>query len=140
MKPTITRKCKYCKIIKTPDSFYQDKTNPLGFGYGCKECLKQYQKTYNKINRKKLTEYYRIKRRRVKNTLILENGGKCVICGYNKYIGSLGFHHKDPSKKDFCVGRQTGINKARKECKKCILVCSNCHGEIHGGITPLPNL
>ena len=138
MKPLISRKCKYCKVVKTSDDFYKDKTNPLGFGYGCKECLKQFQKKYIIKNRKKLTEYYRNKRRKIKTTLIKENGGKCSICGYDKYIGALAFHHKNPSQKDFCVGRQTGINKARKEAKKCILVCANCHAEVHGGITSTP--
>jgi len=86
-----------------------------------------------------LTEYYRIKRRRVKDTLVKENGGKCCICGYNRCFGALGFHHTEPSKKDFCVGRQTGIHKARKEAKKCVLVCSNCHFEIHSGIVIIPS-
>ena len=135
----IERKCKCCKIIKPHTDFHKDSTNPLGFGYRCKECGKKYQISYAKKNRKKLTEYYRIKRRRVKDTLVKENGGKCCICGYNRCFGALGFHHTEPSKKDFCVGRQTGIHKARKEAKKCVLVCSNCHFEIHSGIVIIPS-
>jgi predicted HNH restriction endonuclease len=53
-------------------------------------------------------------------------------------MGALEFHHKDPSQKDFHVST-TGIHKAREEVKKCILVCSNCHMELHGGIIPIPS-
>ena len=27
-------------------------------------------------------------------------GGKCELCGYDKYRGALEFHHKDPTQKD----------------------------------------
>jgi hypothetical protein len=93
-----------------------------------------YQRDYNKKNRQKVTIASRLKRRKIKEILVIEHGGKCVICGYSKYLGALNFHHRDPSKKDFHVS-MTGINKARKEAVKCALVCSNCHMEIHGGVT-----
>jgi hypothetical protein len=38
-----------------------------------------------------------------KQKLVDYKGGKCIKCGYNKYIGNLAFHHLDPSKKDFIV-------------------------------------
>lgn len=38
-------------------------------------------------------------RRKLK--LIEEMGGKCEICGYDKNISALEFHHKDPSQKSF---------------------------------------
>ena len=138
MKPLIiSRKCKYCKIVKPSNEFYRDRANPLGFGYGCKKCLTEFQREYNKKNRKMVTEKTRIKRQNIKKLLVAENGGKCFVCGYNKYIGALDFHHKDPNTKDFSVGRLSGINMAREECKKCILLCSNCHNEVHGGITKI---
>lgn len=65
-------------------------------------------------------------------------GGKCQICGYNKCIDALHFHHKDPSQKQFDIstaiwGGQKNINEQQiiDELKKCILVCANCHAEIH---------
>lgn len=61
-------------------------------------------------------------------------GGKCILCGYNKYIGSLDFHHKDPSQKDFGIAGKKAKSELEPELKKCILVCRNCHGEIHGGL------
>lgn len=62
-------------------------------------------------------------------------GGKCSICGYNKNIASLEFHHLDPSKKDFQLDARKFANSSpqiiKDELAKCILVCSNCHQEIH---------
>jgi hypothetical protein len=62
-----------------------------------------------------------------------EFGGKCSVCGYNKCFDALQFHHVDPSKKEFALGEKRGlsIDKLREELSKCILVCSNCHIEIH---------
>lgn len=62
-----------------------------------------------------------------------EFGGKCSLCGYDKCDDALQFHHIDPSKKEFSLGMKRGykIETLREELKKCILVCSNCHIEIH---------
>ena len=64
-------------------------------------------------------------------------GGKCSICNYNKCINALEFHHKDPTQKDFGVGTNghtRSWKRIEKELEKCILVCSNCHREIHDEI------
>ena len=135
MQPTLTRKCKWCQIEKSIEEFYCDRSYKDGVGrsYSCKQCAMDYQRRYNRANRAKVTEASRLKRRHIKELLVSENGGKCSICGYSRYLGALEFHHTDPSKKDYHVA-QTGIHKAREEAKKCILVCSNCHMEIHGGV------
>lgn len=62
-------------------------------------------------------------------------GGQCEICGYNKNLAVLNFHHKDPSKKEIKLDIRSMSNNnldvLTKEVEKCQLVCSNCHGEIH---------
>jgi hypothetical protein len=62
-----------------------------------------------------------------------EAGGACIKCGYDKCQDALEFHHVDPSVKEFHLGEARGYNieKIRAELKKCILVCRNCHTEIH---------
>jgi hypothetical protein len=57
----------------------------------------------------------------------------CAICGYNKCIECLVFHHVNPEDKKFSIsnGSQCGIKKTLNEINKCILLCKNCHGEIH---------
>lgn len=64
-------------------------------------------------------------------------GGKCECCGYDKCASALEFHHKDPAQKDFGIG-QNGYTrsweKVKIELDKCVLVCANCHREIHAGV------
>jgi 5-methylcytosine-specific restriction endonuclease McrA len=64
-------------------------------------------------------------------------GGKCERCGYSKYVGALDFHHVDPSQKDFAIaskGYTRSWEKVINELDKCIMLCSNCHREVHNGI------
>lgn len=63
-------------------------------------------------------------------------GGKCVNCSYSKYIGGLDIHHLDPNIKDKNFKSMRGWSKSRidKEIKNCILLCKNCHCELHGGL------
>jgi hypothetical protein len=42
-------------------------------------------------------------RRRKKTKLVEKFGGKCTICGYNKYVGALDFHHTSPKTKKFAL-------------------------------------
>lgn len=72
----------------------------------------------------------------VRRTLVAEAGGRCSICGYDRCIANLHFHHLDPTSKSFGMSAATGKSLAayREEAKKCILVCANCHGEIEAGV------
>ena len=64
-------------------------------------------------------------------------GGKCHICGYQKCMASLHFHHPDPMAKEFTVSsRLTSWSRIQRELDKCILLCANCHGEVHEGLHP----
>jgi DNA-binding CsgD family transcriptional regulator len=81
-----------------------------------------------KINYKKL-KYYRHK---LKEMSVNYKGGCCEICGYDKCINALEFHHKDPKEKDFSPsGKSYSWERVKNEIEKCILVCANCHREIH---------
>lgn len=75
-------------------------------------------------------------RRRIKTRAVEYLGGCCKYCGYNKYFGSLEFHHPN-NDKDFGLS-QSGITRSwdrvRKELDKCELVCRNCHAEIHADV------
>lgn len=80
-------------------------------------------------------------RRKNKRTVVAEAGGCCQICGYSRCVRSLHFHHIDPSTKSFGLaakGHTTGIRRMREEVKKCILLCSNCHGEVEEGLVTIP--
>jgi len=79
-------------------------------------------------------------RRKVKLQCIEYKGGRCSVCGYDKCPAALEFHHMDPLKKDFGIssnGASRSFEKCKSEIDKCILVCSNCHAEIHHEQTEL---
>jgi 5-methylcytosine-specific restriction endonuclease McrA len=81
-------------------------------------------------------------RRRTKARLVAEAGGACAICGYSHYVGALEFHHVDPEQKSFALsarGLTRSIEGLRAELAKCVLLCSNCHAEVEGGVTALPS-
>lgn len=88
---------------------------------------------YYKCN-KCMVEYDYQKRHRIKEKLVEYKGGKCEICGYDKCINALDFHHLNPEEKEFALNT-ANYNKSfdllKKEVDKCILVCANCHREIH---------
>lgn len=78
---------------------------------------------------------------RIKEELISYKGGKCQCCGYSKCTQALEFHHLDPSQKDFTIsGGTKSFEKLKPEVDKCILVCANCHREIHAGLRNIDNL
>ena len=71
------------------------------------------------------------RRKGYRKRVILEHGGKCKICGYSKYLGALDFHHLDPLTKEDNINGCSTLKQVRNEAAKCLLVCSNCHREIH---------
>jgi transposase len=81
------------------------------------------------------------RRRRVKETLVREAGGRCRICGYDRNMRALHFHHVDPSSKRHEInakGVAIALDKLRVEARKCVLLCSNCHAEVEDGTVVLP--
>jgi hypothetical protein len=80
------------------------------------------------------------RRRNVKRILVAEAGGCCSICGYDRCVAALQFHHVEPSAKLFALsmeGVTRGLAKARAEAKKCVLLCANCHAEVEAGYRQL---
>lgn len=64
-------------------------------------------------------------------------GGKCNICGYARCMNSLAFHHVNALEKDFTISaRMTSWEAIERELRKCVLLCANCHGEVHDGMHP----
>ena len=112
-----------------------------------KEKVKEYSKQYWLKNREKRLEqkrqWYidnreecktkiyttRIRLREYINNYKLSRG--CSICGYNKCAAVLEFHHNGD--KDFLPNSSSGrsIENLKKEIEKCIVLCANCHRELH---------
>jgi DNA-binding CsgD family transcriptional regulator len=99
---------------------------PQNAHYWCKRCR---------------TERVARKRREVKDRLVREAGGRCMLCGYDLCLGALQFHHVDKKTKSFGVamkGHTMSFEKLFAEARKCILLCANCHSEVERGVTAIP--
>lgn len=73
-------------------------------------------------------------RKRKKEYAIQQFGGKCQVCGYGKCIEALEFHHIDENGKKHNPSNliiAKSWENAVQELEKCILLCSNCHREVH---------
>lgn len=89
-------------------------------------------KTYSQKGLKCETCATRMRRNKIKLKAIAHMGGKCIYCGYDKCQASMVFHHINPDKKDFQLSTSlSSWDKVVKELEKCILLCNNCHNELH---------
>lgn len=70
-----------------------------------------------------------------KLAIIRQFGGQCAICGYKKNSTALDLHHINPKEKSFALDLRSLSNRKQskidEEVCKCILVCRNCHAELH---------
>ena len=113
-----TKFCPRCQENLSIDKFHDRRGKKNGAVY-CKSCT-----TIQTLERM----------RTLKSKMIEYKGGKCVRCGYDKYQGALEFHHINPDMKDFNpshLRKYSFDERIKEELDKCILVCSNCHREIH---------
>ena len=136
--------------ISEIQKFYDEKNslNKCGVKFGwSKSTLIKYLKTRSpgriaageEIRKKKNVTKVVGWRKRTKQKLVDYKGGKCQICGYNRWIGNLAFHHLDPSKKDFSITSKTiAFERLKVEVDKYALLCHICHGEVHAGLISIP--
>jgi 5-methylcytosine-specific restriction endonuclease McrA len=119
--------CPRCKSNNPLSEFYQRRGKDAGSVY-CKICT---------------NEQTMERQRQLKSLAIEYKGGSCTICGYNKCNSALEFHHLNPKEKDFTLGhmkQKKFDDKIKKELDKCILLCANCHREIHSKVISYPQV
>ena len=109
--------CKRCNQSLSISEFYL-RRNGRGVTPYCKKCTNEQAVERQQTMKRQAVEY---------------KGGRCEICGYNRYIGALDFHHVNPDEKAFIIAfaKSTTFEKIRPELDKCQLVCANCHRELH---------
>jgi len=90
---------------------------------------KQYRKDNCEEQKKKNNKHYK-ERNLLINNYKISHG--CAICGYNKCGSALCFHHEGDDK-EFSIASMKTCNweRVNKEIKKCVILCSNCHAELH---------
>lgn len=120
--------CTICKIEKEFAFFYKSGLTFDGkqkYKGKCKDC---YDNDLIK------------KRQRLRNLVMLELGYySCKLCGYSKTPRALHLHHLDASTKEFQISNMWSKTdeEIRKEASKCVILCANCHAEVHEGIASL---
>lgn len=116
IKPTTEKFCNKCNFSLPLDSFYiRPRREKRILTAYCKKCTN------------KLTT---IKHQLLKEQYVAYKGGKCQICGYNKCLGALEFHHRDPNEKEFNLSVfRRDFESVKSELDKCDLLCANCHRE-----------
>lgn len=151
------KKCNKCGCELIPDkNWYHG--GEEGYFYICIECskrysneryakykdttIKQYQlankekiKAYNKQYMSKNKKRYNADKEELRNWFrIFKESQGCAICGYNKCGDALVYHHIKPKKKIKHITSQGlfyGHSEMYNELSKCMLLCANCHREIH---------
>jgi 5-methylcytosine-specific restriction endonuclease McrA len=122
--PDTHKKCAKCNEVKEVTEFYsKGGKNNTPHAY-CKKCGLADVLMRQHLIKTKAVEY---------------KGSKCQVCGYSKYTGALEFHHLDPKEKDFAISSSKvgKWDKIKAELDKCVLLCSNCHREVHANLIQL---
>lgn len=115
--------CRFCN--EESDNFYPSRIKKKI--YSCKKCDAKQNKILRENIKRQCVEY---------------KGGKCFVCGYNKFQGSLDFHHVNPQEKDFGIAtmKTNSFDSLKKELDKCVMLCKNCHAEVHAGLINLDKI
>lgn len=117
LSPLEIRTCPGCER-ELPPTFFYKRRNREGSSSYCKDCT---------------TEQTIARQQKLKIRLVEYKGGKCVLCGYDRCLAALVFHHREPQGKDYRLSRHKTLafETVVSEIDKCDLLCCRCHAEIH---------
>lgn len=63
----------------------------------------------------------------------------CLACGYRRCPRALEFHHVSGDKEQpISQMLRSSMSKLKEELGKCVVLCANCHSELHAGFIDLP--
>jgi hypothetical protein len=133
--------CSKCKVEKQESDFPKDKSSSTGYSSSCKLCNREYyhknkeyllakmKARYNgRGGKERQREVYRERKQRC----IDYKGGVCATCGEMPHPSAMDFHHVDPSTKSFSIGfGSKSFDKIKEELDKCVMLCANCHRQLH---------
>ena len=76
-------------------------------------------------------------RRRRKLRAVTHMGSACYACDRDGPPALFEFHHSNADEKDFGLS-ESGIphrwERVVAELEKCVMLCANCHREVHAGV------
>ncbi len=120
----VEREQRVCKVHGLTN-FNKQKNGNAAPRFRCAKCAADAVAELVEVKRQKAYEKY---------------GCSCKICGYNRCRNALEWHHIDPTKKEVEPSKvfSRSWENVVKELDKCVLLCSNCHREVHSGVTSFP--
>ena len=132
--------CITCKETKKASEFHKNKRAKDGMNNECKICvheryMRDREKYILQAKERRIKHGARIqaraRERRIKRTAFvrrLKQYVGCKECG-EKNWRCLDFHHVDEKTKEYNIGRMLdfSMRKIKKEIRKCIVLCANCH-------------
>ena len=112
------KSCTQCNTKKPRTEFYKLSGSKYKESWDCRDSMCIPCRTIYSTQR----------RRNVKIKAVKYLGGKCFDCNVESYPEIYDFHHRDPSKKDFSISKNSKtFESIRAELNKCDLLCANCH-------------
>jgi predicted HNH restriction endonuclease len=90
---------------------------------------------------KRSENYDTIARQRVKTRAVAFFGGQCSGCEIVFPPSVFEFHHRDAREKEYGVatgGLGRSWTRLVNELAKCVMLCANCHREVHAGVRRIP--
>lgn len=118
-----TKVCKRCKEELDISKFYTNGRTPNGtqkYRSNCKPCEVIIARDRQQSNI-------------IKALKVLDRTYSCEICKYDKNYAAIDFHHKNPADKDMNIRdlKSHSVDRLVLELDKCMVLCSNCHRELH---------
>lgn len=116
---------------KDESEFHKSARLQDGLQSQCKVCHKRNNKKHYDANSMAYKHNAGESRAQVMELVrFIKEEGKCYRCGTTGWW-RLAFHHTNPADKEIEISLIRTMPQLKAELDKCILVCHNCHADIH---------
>ena len=70
-----------------------------------------------------------------KKQTVVDLVGGCQLCGYSRCLRAISFHHLGDKEKSLTLREfQHSLGALLPELRKCLVLCQNCHSEVHADL------
>ena len=132
-----TKICGAClvELPATKEYFAERKLKTkITLQWQCRKCQKEYRKKHYENNKLKyINKAKQHRKKAVDNFIDFKKTLSCSKCSEKRWW-VLDFHHLDPTKKEKNLSnmiRSNSFKSVLQEIEKCIVLCSNCHRDLH---------